>query len=189
MAAPFLRPRGRRRGRCQGWGVTFGVGARLGASSTDPSSPCWDLWHRAGSVAAASVSPCVSKPAPLTKPEHPRRGLQGAMPRGRCLPAARRLQLPNFCSKAGTRAGSPRPRRPVSQAPVVQAQPCGLLTSDFPLCTHGGAAPSPRAGPAAGASLCQEPFVHSRSFQQARGAFGLSQAPPSCPQGSRKWPR
>lgn len=116
MAAPFLRPRGRRRGRCQGWGVTFGVGARLGASSTDPSSPCWDLWHRAGSVAAASVSPRVSKPAPLTKPEHPRRGLQGAMPRGRCLPAARRLHsAAQFLQQGGDTSGVPPtspPRQP-----------------------------------------------------------------------------
>lgn len=105
------------------------------------------------------------------------------MPRGRCLPAARHLQLPNFCSKGGTR-GVPPPRCPIGQAPMVQAQPRGLLSCDFSLCMHRGAAPSPRVGPTAGASLCQEPFVHSRSFQRAQGAFGPSQAPPSCPQGS-----
>lgn len=105
------------------------------------------------------------------------------MPRGRCPPAARHLQLPNFCSKGDT-TGVPPPRCPIGQASVVQALPCGLLSSDFPLCMHRGAAPSPCVGPTAGASLCQEPFVHSRSFQRAQGAFGPSQAPPSCPQGS-----
>lgn len=72
----------------------------------DPLQPLRDLWHHAGSDAAASVSPLVSKSAPLPKLEHPQRGLQGAMPQ-EMPPCSQAPSAARFLQQEGHERGPP----------------------------------------------------------------------------------